>query len=84
MAREKEISLVNLIYHNEQQVWRNMSEQHRGYRTALWRLLSDNMYSVGDFYVPAEELFFNTTAVADQVLENIINRYNLKNLREST
>lgn len=55
-----------------------MSPEHRGYRTALWRMVSDNMYAEGDFYVPADELFFNTTALADEVLEQVINLYNFK------
>ena len=71
--------LKNLIYHTEQEAWKNMSPEHRGYRTALWKLLSDKMFSVGDYYVPADELFFGTTVMADQVLERILEEYNFKN-----
>lgn len=75
-------SLVNLIYHTELPTWKNMSPEHRGYRTALWRLISDNMYVVGDYYVPANELFFGTTVLADQVLEWILNHYDFNNPKE--
>ena len=70
--------LKNLIYHTEQPAWQSMSPEHRGYRTALWKLLGDHMFSVGDYYVPAEELFFGTTVMADQVLERILEEYNFK------
>ncbi len=78
MARRKETSLFNLIYHTEQPTWVSMSAEHKGYRTALWRLLADNMYSVGDYYVPVEEVFFGTTILADRVLETIISQYDFK------
>lgn len=71
-----ETSIRNLIYHTEQPAWKEMTPEHRGYRTALWRLLSENMYLSGDYYVPADELFFNTTALADEVLEWLVNHYN--------
>jgi len=74
-----ETSIRNLMYHTEQEAWRNISPEHKGYRTALWRLLSENMYVAGDYYVPADELFFNTTALADEVLEWIIGHYDFKN-----
>ena len=73
-----ETSIRNLLYHTEQEVWKNISPEHKGYRTALWRLLSENMYVDGDYYVPADELFFNTTALADEVLEWLIGHYNFK------
>ena len=77
--RNNETSIRNLMYHTEQEVWRNISPEHKGYRTALWRLLSENMYVAGDYYVPADELFFNTTALADEVLEWLIGQYDFKN-----
>jgi len=72
----KETSIRKLNYHTEQEVWKNMTLEHKGYRTALWSLVSENMYVTGDYYVPADELFFGTTALADQVLEWIIGHYN--------
>ena len=77
--RNNETSIRNLMYHTEQEVWKNISPEHKGYRTALWRLLSENMYVAGDYYVPADELFFNTTALADEVLEWLIGHYDFKN-----
>lgn len=79
MAKVKnEVALRNLMYHSEQETWKGMSLEHRGYRTALWRLLAENMYAVGDYYVPADELFFGTSALADEVLEVVIRLYDFK------
>lgn len=74
-----EISLRNLIYHTEKEAWRQITPEHKGYRTALWNLLSDNMYVSGDFEVPADEIFFNTTILADEVLEWIIGQFDFNN-----
>lgn len=57
MARTNETLLENLIYHTEQTVWKNLTPEHKGYRKALWTILSKNMYSVGDYYIPADEVF---------------------------
>ena len=73
-----EKSIRNLIFHTEQNAWKTITPKHKGYRTALWRILCEHMYSSGDYYVPADELFFGTTALADEVLEGIISRYNFK------
>lgn len=79
MAKKEETALRNLIYHTEQPVWKEMTFEHRGYRTALWRLISEHIYAVGDYYVPADELFFGTSALADEVLETVIGIYDFKN-----
>lgn len=76
--RNNETPLKNLIYHTEQEVWKTMSPEHKGYRTALWNLLHDHMYSVGDYYVPADKLFFGTSVLADEILERLIEEYNFK------
>lgn len=78
MAKKEETALRNLIYHTEQPVWKEMTLEHRGYRTALWRLISEHIYAVGDYYVPADELFFGTSALADEVLETVIGIYDFK------
>lgn len=79
--KDKDSSLRNLIYHTEQPVWKDMSSEHRGYRTALWNLLAEHLYDhpINDHYVPADELFFGTSALADEVLEMIIGLYDFKN-----
>lgn len=79
MSKKEETSLRNLIYHTEQTVWKAMTLEHRGYRTALWKLISEHIYAVGDYYVPADELFFGTSALADEVLETVIGIYDFKN-----
>ena len=80
MAKKcNETPIRNMIYHTEQSAWKEITPEHRGYRTALWNLVCDNMYVVGDYYVPADELFFNTSILADEVLEGIIKRYDFNN-----
>ena len=56
----------------ENEVFWNLRPEHRGIRVALFQLLSEEMYIVGDYYVPAEELFFGTTTMADRVLRYLI------------
>lgn len=74
-----ETPIRNMIYHTEQPIWKEITPEHKGYRTALWNLVCDNMYVVGDYYIPADELFFNTSILADEVLEGIIKRYDFTN-----
>lgn len=74
-----ETPIRNMIYHTEQPTWKEITPEHKGYRTALWNLIANNMYVVGDYYVPADELFFNTTILADETLEGIIARYDFNN-----
>lgn len=72
----------NEIVNSEEKVWNELSESEKAYRRSLWELVGpymvcdtkDNSYSV-----ESSKLFFGTRYLANDVLKEVIRRYNFSN-----
>ena len=69
----------NEIVHTEEKIWKELSENEIGYRTALWNLVGANLVCKtppnSSYLVEAGKLFFGTKYLSNKVLNAVIKRY---------